>query len=159
MPQAVVSLGRGAERTALGFSTCPDLTAEERRAEPGVCLSSDPLSNQLGEVLLADLRKGAQHILGACDPPNDLTGDHRGGGRFTDTKSYIFKAAGALETTYSNLFLFFFLILKMRKLGPREGKRLACGHTARGWQIWQMHLPEHTPLPYPSDLGSLCPEC
>lgn len=121
MPQAVVSLGRDAERTALGFSTCPDLTAEERRAEPGVCLSSDPLSNQLGEVLLADLRKGAQCILGACDPPNDLTGDHRGGGRFTDTKSYIFKAAGALETTYSNLF-FFLIYFKDEETGAQRGK-------------------------------------
>lgn len=35
--------------------------------------------------------------------PRMTTGGHRGGGRFTDTKSYIFKAAGALETTYSNL--------------------------------------------------------
>ena len=85
-----------------------------------MCLSSDPLSNQLGEVLLADLRKGAQHILGACDPPNDLTGDHRGGGRFTDTKSYIFKAAGALETTHSDLFFFF--NFKDEETGAQRGK-------------------------------------
>lgn len=130
MPRAVVSLGRDAERTALGFSTCADLTAEERRAEPGVCLSSDPLSNQLVELLLADLRKSVRHILGACDPQNDLTGGHRGGRRLTDTKAYIFKAAGALETTYSNLFYYYYF--KDEETGAQRGKETGLWSHSQG---------------------------
>lgn len=99
----------------LGCPTCPDLTAEERRSEPEVRLNTDPLSNQPIKALSAVLRKEARDTLDACDPQNDLTGGHGGDGRFKVTKPYTFEPSGALEVTYSNLF-----ILKMRKLGPRE---------------------------------------
>ena len=80
-------------------------------------LYTDPLSNQPIKVLSAALRKEARDTLDACDPQNDLTGSHGGDGRFTVTKPYAFEPSGALEMTYSNLF-----ILKMRKLGPRDRK-------------------------------------
>ena len=125
----------------LGFPRVQTLTAEERHAEPGVCLSSDPPSNQVVEVLLADLRKGARHILGACDPQNDNWRPQR---RWKIHRHKILHFQGS-RSPGNNLLQSFKKKKKMRKLGPREGKRLAYGHTAREWETWQMHLPEHTP--------------
>lgn len=160
MLQAAVSLGRDAEQAAIGFPMCPELTAEERCMEPEVCLNHQPLSHQLIKVLSAALRKDAQDTLETWDPQNNLSGGHggNGNGRIIDTKPHIFQPAGALETTYSNLF-----ILKMRKLGPREEKV-----TQPEGQLCSLLLPEHTPpcplglsvenLPQPLGMSCCSPE-
>lgn len=72
----------------LGFPRAQTLTAEERHAEPGVPQIPIHSSNQVVEVLLADLRKRVVHFE-ACDP-RMTTGGHRGGGRFTELTNLTF---------------------------------------------------------------------